>query len=171
VKMADVRQSESERVRFNPGYVVDTVFGKLRVLQLLFSLVSGATGSGIDLVNRDCSGIQYQFHSFVSWVIFINVTVLLIFHLLNVDSRMPSVLHQTKVHLVLCGVAVLVLFLSSSLAAVYSWCGWREHQKGLAITSALFGFLCVVAFMVEGFFHATEFRKRSEPSSTTPPAT
>ena len=146
-------------INFSLDYITKTWVGKLKVAELVFTLLAGACGSSVDCYYGNTCGCSPKmgFFDFVAWTAFINALIDMIIHLLGLWDRLLWIFRHPAVHTVLCLVAVVGFLIGSSLAAsaAKDWCATSSTTVGAA---AFFGFVCLVLFAVECFLHFEEYR-------------
>ena len=153
--------SQQDRfINFSLDYITKTWVGKLKVAELVFTLLGGACGSSIrcrELNSCDCSP-KFGFFDFVAWTAFINALIVMIIHLVGLWDRLLWIFRHPAVHTVLCLLAVVGFLIGSSLAASVAAADWCSTSKSTAGAAAFFGFVCLVLFAVECFLHFMEYR-------------
>jgi len=159
-------------IKFSLDYITETLLGKLKVAELIFTLLAGACGSATDYYTCGC-GAKLGFFNFVAWTAFINALIDMIIHLLGLWDRLLWIFRHAAVYLVLCLLAVVGFLITSSLAA--SCAKVRcVPSKSTAGAAAFFGFVCLALFAVEAFLHFRSYRTmqdeaRQQSSGETKP--
>ena len=143
-------------INFSLDYITKTWVGKLKVAELVFTLLGGACGSSVECYHCSCSP-KLGFFDVVAWTAFINALIDMIIHLLGLWDRLLWIFRHPAVYTVLCLLAVVGFLIGSSLAAsaAEKWCSSSSTTVGAA---AFFGFVCLVLFAVECFLHFKEYR-------------
>ena len=139
-------------------YIIKTWVGKLKVGELVFTLLAGACGSSVLSYVNTCSCVlKFSFFGTVAWTAFINALIDMIIHLLGLWERLLWIFRHSAVHTVLCVLAVIGFLIGSSLAAscAKDVC---VTQKSTAGAASLFGFDCLALFALECFLHFKEYR-------------
>ena len=147
-------------INFSLDYITKTWVGKLKVAELVFTLLGGACGSSIGCreFNRCGCSPKFGFFDFVAWTAFINALIVMIIHLVGLWDRLLWIFRHPAVHTVLCLLAVVGFLIGSSLAASVAAADWCSTSKSTAGAAAFFGFVCLVLFAVECFLHFKEYR-------------
>ena len=71
-------------INFSLDYIIKTWVGKLKVGELVFTLLAGACGSSVISYDNSCScAPKFGFFDFVAWTAFINALINMIIHLLG----------------------------------------------------------------------------------------
>ena len=181
--MADQQRGTraDEFIKFTPEYITETLIGKLKCAELLFTLLAGACGSSvISYINTCNCAPKFGFFDFVAWTAFINAAIDMIIHLLGLWDRLLWICRHPAVYAILCAMAVVGFLIGSSLAASCAkmWCVTSKSTAGAA---AFFGFVCLVLFALEAFLQFKEYRSmqdearqqtsgESKPDYIEPPA-
>ena len=145
-------------INFSLDYIIKTWVGKLKVGELVFTLLAGACGSSVISYDNSCScAPKFGFFDFVAWTAFINALINMIIHLLGLWERLLWIFRHSAVHTVLCVLAVIGFLIGSSLAAscAKDVC---VTQKSTAGAASFFGFVCLALFALECFLHFMEYR-------------
>jgi len=161
-------------IKFSLDYVTKTLIGKLKVAELVLTLLAGACGSSVESWINTCScALKFSFFDFVAWTAFINALIDMIIHLLGLWDRLLWIFRHPVVYLVLYLLAVVGFLISSSLAAscAKDLCVKSKNTAGAA---ALFGFVSLAVFAVEAFLHFRNYRSmqdeaRQQSSGETKP--
>ena len=143
-------------------YITKTWVGKLKVAELVLTLLAGACGSSVVSYVNSCScAPKFGFFDFVAWTAFINALIDMIIHLLGLWERLLWIFRHPAVYTVLCLLAVLGFLIGSSLAASCSkeWCVTSKSTAGAA---AFFGFACLALFAFEAFLHFRTYRSMQD---------
>ena len=148
-------------IQFSLDFITKTWLGRLKCVELLFTLLAGACGSSV----RSWIGNGYgcgcveklSFFDFVAWTAFVNALIDIIIHLIGLWERILWFFRHPVLYLVLCGLAVLGFLIGSSLGASCAKriCVTSPSTAGVA---TFFGFVCLVLFAVEFFLHFQEYR-------------
>ena len=162
-------------IRFSWDYIAKTWIGKLKVAELVFTLLAGACGSSVISYVAQCNcASKFGFFDFVAWTAFINALIDMIIHLIGLWERLLWIFRHPAVYLVLCLLAVLGFLIGSSLAAscAKNWC--VTTSKSTAGAAAFFGFVCLALFAFEAFLHFRIYRSmqdeaRQQSSGETKP--
>ncbi|KAM7440972.1 hypothetical protein ABFA07_009958 [Porites harrisoni] len=145
-------------INFSLDYIIKTWVGKLKVGELVFTLLAGACGSSVISYDNSCScAPKFGFFDFVAWTAFINALINMIIHLLGLWERLLWIFRHSAVHTVLCFLAVIGFLIGSSLAASCAKDGCVT-QKSTAGAASFFGFVCLALFALECFLHFMEYR-------------
>ena len=161
-------------IQFSLDYITKTWLGKLKVAELVLTLLAGVCGSAVVSYVDACScASKMGFFGFVAWTAFVNALIDMIIHLVGLWERLLWIFRHPAVFLVLCLLAVVGFLIGSSLAAscAKDWCVTR---KGTAGAAAFFGFVCLALFAVEAFLHFRIYRSmqdeaRQQSSGETKP--
>ena len=135
-----------------------TWVGKLKVGELVFTLLAGACGSSVlSYVNTCSCAPKFSFFVTVAWTAFINVLIDVIIHLLGLWERLLWIFRHSAALTVLCVLAVIGFLIGSSLAVscAKDVC---VTQKSTAGAASFFGFVCLALFALECFLHFKEYR-------------
>ena len=171
--MADQHQRGDGFIQFSLDYITKTWLGKLKVAELVLTLLAGACGSAVESYVWCKCASKMGFFDFVAWTAFINALIDMIIHLVGLWERLLWIFRHPAVFLVLCLLAVVGFLIGSSLAA--------SCAKALCVTSnstagaaAFFGFVCLALFAVEAFLHFRIYRSmqdeaRQQSSGETKP--
>lgn len=148
-------------IQFSLDFITKTWLGRLKCVELLFTLLAGACGSSV----RSWIGNGYgcgcveklSFFDFVAWTAFVNALIDIIIHVIGLWERILWFFRHPVLYLVLCGLAVLGFLIGSSLGASCAKriCVTSPSTAGVA---TFFGFVCLVLFAVEFFLHFQEYR-------------
>lgn len=150
-----------EFIKFTPEYITNTLIGKLKCAELVFTLLAGACGSSVyPIYDCHCSS-KFSFFDFVAWTAFINSAIDMIIHLLGLWDRLLWIFRHPAVFTVLCALAVVGFLIGSSLGAscAKDMCVGSKSTAGAA---AFFGFVCLALFAVECFLHFKAYRSMRE---------
>ena len=155
--------AEQPFIKFTPEFITKTLIGKVKCVQIVFTLLAGACGSSvISYVNSGCNcAAKFGFFDFVAWTAFINALIDMIIHLLGLWERLLWIFRHPAIHAVLCATAVVAFLIGSSLGAscAKTWCVTSKITAGAA---AFFGFVCLVLFAVEAVLQFQEYRSMQE---------
>ena len=148
-------------IHFSLDYITKTLLGKLKIAELIFTLLCGACSSSMEsYFGSGCAG-RFGFLDFVAWTAFINALLVMIIHLLGLWERLLWIFRHPAIHAILCGLAVLGFLIGSSLAA--SCANDRKvTNSSTGAAAAVFGFVCLVLFAVEAFLLFQEYRAMKE---------
>ena len=139
-------------LKFDPSYVRDQWDGRIKLAEIILTLLAGACLPGTVYSNAGA----FSFFSFVVWTTFINACIDMVLHLSSLWGRLMYICRAPEVYLVLCSVACGAFLLSSALVAGFAHNSVNATAAGVA---AFFGFLCMVLFGAEAFFiHYVAFR-------------
>ena len=142
---------------FSLEFITKTWMGKLKVAEVVFTLLTGACSSSVlSYLTCNCAP-RFSFLDWIAWIAFINALMDMIMHLLGLWERIVWIHRHPAVLLVLNLLAVVCFFVCSSLAAscAKAWCVTSKSTAGVA---AFFGFVCFALFAVEAFFHFRIYR-------------
>ena len=151
-----------EFIKFTPEYITNTLIGKLKCAELVFTLLAGACGLSVYSVINACHcSSKFGFFDFVAWMAFINAAIDMIIHLLGLWDRLLWIFRHPAVFTVLCALAVVGFLIGSSLGASCAKDRCVE-SKSTAGAAAFFGFVCLALFAVECFLHFKAYRSMRE---------
>lgn len=148
----NTQQPQSNQlINISFSYLVDTWPGRLKIAELVMSLLCGACAASI---LSTCPG-HYSFLGFVAWTTLINVLIDVVLHVIGLWDRLFWVFHHPAVMLALCTVACLAFLIGASLAAS---CARQTTNYNTASASSVFGFFCLILFAIETFLHFQKYR-------------
>lgn len=161
-------------ITFSLDFITKTWMGKLKVAEVVFTLLTGACSSSVLSYYGACNcAPRFSFLDWIAWIAFINALIDMIIHLLGLWERIVCIDHHPAVLLVFNLLAVVCFFICSSLAAscAKAWCVTSKSTAGAA---AFFGFVCLALFAVEAFLHFRIYRSmqdeaRQQSSGQTKP--
>ena len=167
-------KSEDVSINISLDYITETWVGKLKVAELVFTLVGAVCGSLVECHDRCGCSRKMGFFDFVAWTAFINVLIDMMIHVLGLwDTihvlwlwdKLLWIFRHPAVYTVLCFLAVVGFLIGSSVAAsaTENRCSSSSAAVGAAV---FFGFVCLVLFAVECFLHFKESQKHAKRSSS-----
>ena len=161
-------------ITFSLDFITKTWMGKLKVAEVVFTLLTGACSSSV-LSYYECNcAPRFSFLDCIAWIAFINALIDMIIHLLGLWERIVWIDRHPAVLLVFNLLAVVCFLICSSLAA--SCAKYRcVTSKSTAGAAAFFGFVCFTLFAVEAFLHFRIYKsiqdeaRQQSPGETNPP--
>lgn len=138
-------------------FITKTPIGKLKVAELVFTLLAGACASSVESYYHCKCSAKLGFLSFVSWTAFINILIDMIIHVIGLWERLHWIFRHPALFCVLCILAVLGFIIGSALTATCAieWCVVNPTTTGVA---AFFGFVCLGLFAGETYLQFTIYR-------------
>jgi heme exporter protein D len=150
------QQQPSVQSFLNLEFFRDTWVGRLKIFELLFCLITAA------LVPASVYGHEagFGFMSFVAWTAFICTLIDCFLHLIrDIWEKMVLLREHPEIYMVLCLLATIGLCLGSIIELAVANYAEDPH---LARASGVFGFLVMLAFVIEAFLHFQSFKQKVE---------
>ncbi len=141
-----------EILKWNPDYVVKQWDGRLKLVEIVITLLAGAC---VPMTVWRHGG-AFSFFSFVAWTSCINAVIDMFLHLSSLWARLFYICRAPEVYMILCAVASGSFLLASSLIAAYANYSVDSDAAGAA---AFFGFASMVLFGIEAYMHFVEYRR------------
>ena len=154
-------QQRDDFVQFTLDYIKNSLLGKLKCAELLFTLLAGICGVAVGSWAACSCASKLSFHDFVAWTAFVNALIDMIIHLLGLWERLVWIFRHPALYMVLCGLAIVGFLIGSSLAASCAKDSCVDYA-GSAGAAAFFGFVCLALFAFECFLHFKKYRSMQE---------
>ena len=137
-------------IKLDFHYAIGTWFGRVKLLQLIFSMLAGC------LLPSAIPGVfftRFAFYTFVIWTCFMYIFVDLFAHVTSLSKLLPDCCRKTDIMMYPLFIGALTLLLICSLVASVadiSVSGDRATRTGFSVA---FGFMLMLLFLLEAFLH------------------
>lgn len=131
------------------------ILGMILIAEFWTTFLCGCCASSLTTwFGSGCAG-KISFLSSVAWTAFVNILITILIRVLGLWERLLWLVRHPMFRTSLCGLAVFAFLVASSLVAS---CTDYVYNGGTAVAAAIFGFVSLVLFAVDGFLHFRRYR-------------
>lgn len=140
------------------GWLVYTWPGRFKSVEFITTFLGFVLISSVNVFDEEP---RYEFYVFVGVFSWVMVFVHMLLGIPHLIEKLPAVVRQPLVFLVLCDIAVLCWLIASSLVVS------KDRNDSTVQAGAAFGFMSMFLFFFEALYYFIAWRRGVSSSGTT----